>query len=42
MREVSVAALGRPTEGRTLAACLATILEDGVMHVGDEVRSSVE
>ena len=27
MREVSVAELGRPTEGRTLAACLATILE---------------
>jgi hypothetical protein len=27
MREVSVAALGRPTEGKTLAACLATILE---------------
>jgi hypothetical protein len=27
MREVSVAALGRPTEGKTLAACVATILE---------------
>jgi hypothetical protein len=27
MREVSVVELGRPTEGKTLAACLATILD---------------
>jgi MOSC domain-containing protein YiiM len=35
VREASVADLGRPTEGKTLAACLATILELDLTEVPD-------